>query len=203
MRVNPHLPVPRIRSSLRSPHLVFCIFALAAAWSVQGQEVVLQFDQEPVGKPVPAYTNNGVVFAPARAGTRSTAVPRVMFFPHLKTGKKGILNAMAEDPIPVKVQFPNGASSVTLVLWGSTGCPARLEAFDAGGKVVDQASVAAVPARTSPSDPVPSFELTVKSSDIASICFSGPRAGEYLAAEEVRFTQVNGTNPGAPGNPKN
>ena len=46
---------------------------------------------------------------------------------------------MADDPIPVKVKFPTAASSVTLVLWGSTGCAARLEAFDAAGKVVDQA----------------------------------------------------------------
>jgi hypothetical protein len=126
-----------------------------------------------------------------------------MFFPHLKTEKKGILNAMADDPIPVKAQFPTAVSSVTLVLWGSTGCAARLEAFDTGGKLVDQASVAAVPARTSPADPVPSFELTVKAPEIAYVCFRGPRTGEYLAAEEVRFAPANGANASAQPIPKN
>ena len=44
-----------------------------------------------------------------------------MFFPHLKTERTGILNAMADEPIPVEVRFPKPASSVTLVLWGSIG----------------------------------------------------------------------------------
>ncbi len=166
----------------------FCALALGSI--APAADVVIHFNGEEIGKPVPAYTNNGVVFLPAHAATRSAAVPRVMFFPHLKTDKKGILSAMADDPIPVKVQFPTGASSVTLVLWGSTGCPALVQAFDHEGKVVDKASVAAVPARTSPADPVPTFELTVKAPDIAWVCFSGPRMGEYLAAEEVRFTPL-------------
>ena len=199
--MKPPFPAPRIRPNQHGRRSVFFIFALAAAWSVSGQEVVLHFDDEPVGKPVSAYTNQGVVFAPAHSATRSTAAPQVIFFPHLKTGKKGILNAMADDPIPVKVRFPSGAASVTLVLWGSTGCPARLEAFDAGGKVVDQVSVPAVPARTSPADAVPSFELTVKAPGIACVGFSGPWVGEYLAAEEVRFTPLSGANDSAPAKP--
>ena len=64
-------------------------------------------------------------------------------FPHLKTEKKGILNAMADDPIPVKAP------------------------------------------------------------EIAYVCFRGPRTGEYLAAEEVRFTQANGANASAQPIPKN
>ena len=51
-------------------------------------------------------------------------------------------------------------------------------------------SVAAVPGRKAPADPVPFFELTVKAPAIASIRFSGPRAGEFLAADEIRFTPV-------------
>ncbi len=173
------------------PKLRLGLFVLAFAASAHSQEIVLHFDQETVGKPVPAYTNAGVIFTPAHPATKSKAVPRVMFFPHLKTVRKGILNAMADDPIPVKVRFPQAASSVTLVLWGATGCPARLEAFAADGRRLDQVSLPAVPGRTSPADPVPSFELTVKASEIAYVCFSGPRAGEYLAAEEVRFTPQN------------
>ena len=188
--MKPLVPPPRFPSNPAGLRLGLVLLLQLAGWCARGQEVVLQFNHEPVGKPVVAYTNNGVIFLPAHPATRSQAVPRVMFFPHLKTDQQGILNAMADDPIPVKVRFPDGASSVTLVLWGSTGCPARLEAFDTAGHVVDQASLPAVPARTSPADPVPSFELTVKAPEIAYVCFSGPRAGEYLAAEEVRFTPL-------------
>jgi hypothetical protein len=191
LRIRLNSPVPRIG-----------FFMVAVAASAHGQEVVLHFDKEAVGKPVAAYTNAGVVFTPAHAATRSKAVPRVMFFPHLKAGKNGILNAMADDPIPVKVRFPHAASSVTLVLWGSTGCPARLEAFDADGKRLDQSSVAAVPGRTSPAEAVPTFALTVKAPEIAYVCFSGPRVGEYLAAEEVRFTLSNGSKTALPPTPK-
>ncbi len=76
-------------------------------------------------------------------------------------------------------------------------CPATLGAFDAGGKMVNAASVAAVPARTSPGDPVPSFELTVKAAEIASVCFRGLRTGEFLA-EEVRYTPSDGSTARAP-----
>jgi hypothetical protein len=74
-----------------------------------------------------------------------------------------------------------------VVFWGSTGCPARLEAFDSEGKLLDKSSLDAVPARKVPGDPVPTFELMVKGTNIAYVQFSGPRAGEYLAADEVRF----------------
>jgi hypothetical protein len=39
---------------------------------------------------------------------------------------------------------------------------------------------------------VPIFIMTVKASRIAYIQFSGPREGEYLAADEVRFTAIDG-----------
>ena len=34
--------------------------------------------------------------------------------------------------------------------------------------------------------------MTVRAGRIAYIQFSGPREGEYLAADEVRFTPVDG-----------
>jgi hypothetical protein len=112
-----------------------------------------------------------------------------MFFPHIATNRKGILNAMAtEQAIPVQATFPGAASAVTLVLWGSTGVPAKLEALDENGQIVDQVSVDAVPGRKAPGDPIPFVELTVKAKAIASIRFSGPRDGEFLAADEIRFT---------------
>jgi len=98
---------------------------------------------------------------------------------------------MATEPIPVRATFPAPASSVTVSFWGSTGTPAVLEAFDAEGKQVDRASLPSVPGRKAPGDPVPTFTMTVKGDRIASIQFSGPREGEYLAADEVAFTPVS------------
>lgn len=158
-------------------------------------EIVIDFEQAQIGKPVPTWSEKGVDFKLAGPPAQSKARGRIMFFPHLATNHKGILNAMAtEQAIPVQATFPNSASAVTLVFWGSTGCRALLEALDKNGKVVDQASVATVPGRKAPADPVPLFELTVKApqgSAIASVRFSGPRTGEFLAADEIRITTVD------------
>lgn len=153
-------------------------------------EVVVTFDGAETGKPVASYTDKGqgVVFAPAHPPTKSKVAGRVMFFPHLKTDRKGILNAMADEAIPVEVRFPKPASGVTLVLWGSIGSSAVVEAYDADGKVVDTAKRDKVPERTGPEQPVPSFELTVKGPAIASVRFSGAPPGGYLVCDEVRFT---------------
>jgi hypothetical protein len=112
-----------------------------------------------------------------------------MFFPHLKTNRRGILNAMAnEQGIPVKAEIARGARSVTLVLWGTIGCRARLQAHDKDGKLIDSASLpATVPERKSPSEPIPSFELTVKGENIAYILFGGAPNGGALVADELRY----------------
>lgn len=162
---------------------------VASITAVRAEETVIDFERAEVGKPVPSWTEKGVVFQLAGPLTHSKATGRVMFFPHLATNHKGILNAMAsEQAIPVQATFPNGVSSVTLVLWGSTGCPALVEAFDKNGGIVDKAWVAAVPGRKTPADPIPFVQLTVKATAIAVIRFSGPRNGEFLAADEMRFT---------------
>ena len=158
----------------------------------QAAEIVIDFEQAEIGKPIPKWTEKGVVFNLAGPPTQSKATGRIMFFPHLATNRKGILNAMAtEQAIPVQATFPDSASAVTLVLWGSTGCPALLEALDKNGEVVDKASVAAVPGRKAPGDAIPFIQLTVKAPAIAAIRFSGPRNGEFLAADEIRFTTVD------------
>jgi hypothetical protein len=173
--------------------LAIPLLALAAAVSAaRAEEIVIDFEQAEIGKPTPTWTDKGVVFNLAGPPTHSKAVGRIMFFPHLATNHKGILNAMAtEQAIPVLAKFPNSTSAVTVVFWGSTGCPALLEALDKNGEIVDKASVAAVPGRKAPADPVPFFELTVKAPAIAAIRFSGPRDGEFLAADEIRFTTVD------------
>jgi hypothetical protein len=174
-------------------HGAFGIFLAitCVALGVDPREVVIDFEQATIGKPVPTWTEKDVTFALAEAPKNSKAVGRVMFFPHLATNRKGLLNAMAnEQAIPVQVKFPRPVSSVTVVFWASTGCAAKLEAFDQSNQLVDTASINVAPARKAPADPVPMFELTVKSAAIAGVRFSGPRNGEFLAADEIRFTPV-------------
>lgn len=159
------------------------------AFAARAEEIVVDFESAQIGKPVATWTEKGVVFALAGPLAHSKAKGRVTFFPHLETGHKGLLNAMAvEQAVPVQATLPAKASAVTVVFWGSTGCPALLEALDAEGKVLDQASLPAVPGRQKPADPVPFVELKVEAPGIAAIRFSGPRDGEFLAADEIRIT---------------
>ena len=176
---------------LASPAAIAAV--LAAVPPPAAGETIIDFEQAEIGTPVPKWEEKGVIFELAGPLKRTPAAkPRVMFFPHLATGHKGILNAMATDQaVPLKMTLPGaGASSVTLVLWGSTGCPAVVEAFDKDGKLVDQKAVAAVPGRKAPDEPVPFLTLTVQGSAIATIHLSGPRNGEFLAADEVRFVPL-------------
>jgi hypothetical protein len=158
--------------------------------SPPSNQVVVDFETaEPPGR-VREWIEKGVVFKLAHEPTKSKAKGLVMFFPHIGTDRKGILCAMADDPIPVEARLPSPASSVTLRLWGSTGCPAVLEAFNAAGESVDRVELESVPGRKAPEELIPFFEMTVKGQAIAFIRFSGPRVGEYLAADELRFTPV-------------
>jgi hypothetical protein len=167
--------------------LAFAVFLSVAC----AKEVVIDFEQATIGKPVPTWTEKDVTFTLAEAPKNSKAIGRVMFFPHLATNHKGLLNAMAnEQAIPVQAKFPTPVSSVTIVFWASTGCAAKLQAFDQNDQVMDTASIAVVPGRKAPEEPVPMFELTVKGAAIAYVRFSGPRNGEFLAADEVRFSPV-------------
>ena len=165
---------------------LFSMF-VAAAFSATAEEIVIDFEQAQIGKPMTNWVEKGVTFALAHPPTKSKAAGRVMFFPHLATNRKGILCAMADEQIPVQATFQDSVSSVTLTLWGSTGCPALLEAFDKNGALVDKASVAAAPGRTKPEEAIPFFRLSVKGPNISYIRFSGPRTGEFLAADELQF----------------
>jgi len=156
-------------------------------------ETVVDFEKAEIGEPMLKWEEQGVVFTLAGPLKRTPAAkPRVMFFPHLATGHKGILNAMPTDQgVPLKMTFPGaGASSATLVLWGSTGCPAVVEAYDKEGKLLDKKSVDSVPSRKAPDEPIPFIALTVQGAAIAYVNLSGPRNGEFLAADEVRFTSL-------------
>ena len=169
----------------------FCLLLMLLAPTARADgEVVITFEDAEVGKPIASWTAKDVTFEPAEKLKLSKAEPRIMFFPHLKTDKKGILNAMAAEAIPVRIRFARGTSQVTLSLWGSIGSAALVEALDKDGNILDKASLDKVPARVSPGDPIPSFELTVKAAQIFSVRFRGARPGGYLAAEQVRFTPL-------------
>jgi hypothetical protein len=170
--------------------LVLLVIAVSIVSGVS-EEIVVDFEQAEIGKPVTNWVEKGVIFALAHQPKQSKAAGRIMFFPHLGTNQKGILCAMATEQIPVQCTFPKSAVSVTLVLWGSTGCPALVEAFDKNGVSLDKASVAAVPGRSVPGESIPSFKLTVKGAEISYVRFSGPRSGEFLAADELRFTPLD------------
>jgi hypothetical protein len=91
-------------------------------------------------------------------------------------------------PVPVEVRFQKPVASLALVLWGSVGSEVVVEAT--ARNVVDRASRDAVPARTGPEQPIPSFELTVKASAIAYVRFSGTPPAGYLGCDEVRLTPL-------------
>jgi|SRR5579883_34952 hypothetical protein len=172
------------------------LLLLGAAASTWAAEVVVDFESavpllaDQKANRVPQWEEKGVVFTLAHEPQHTKGKGMLMFFTHLSTGHKGIVCAMATEPIPVRATFPKPVSSVTVSFWGSTGTPALLEAFDGDGKVVDRASLDSVPGRKAPGDPVPIFTMTVRAAHIAYVQFSGPREGEYLAADEVRFTPV-------------
>lgn len=168
--------------------LLFATLASAA-------EVVVDFESAAVLLPpsdkahrVEQWVEKGVTFKLAHPPRQSKAKGLVMFFEHLGNGHKGLASAMALEPIPVQANFPQPVSKVTVSFWGSTATPVQLEAFDAEGKLVDRAHLASIPVRKSPGEPIPTVTLTVNAPRISYIQFSGPRAGEFLAADEVRFT---------------
>src|SRR5262245_53135676 len=113
--------------------------ALALAYpaiTVALEPVVVDFEQATLIRPderpnrVEQWVEKGVVFTLAREPKKSKAKGLVMFFSHLSSGHRGIVSAMALEPIPVRATFPKPASSVSVAFWGSTQTPAVLEAFD-------------------------------------------------------------------------
>ncbi len=174
---------------------IIVLAALCYAGDSYDVPTTLSFDSAETGKPMPSYKDQGVEFALSHPPSRSRAAGRVMFFPHLKTTRKGILNAMADESIPVEIRFPKPVAAVTLVLWGSIGSKAVVEGYDAEGKLADRASRDRVPERTGPEQPIPSFEMTVKGPAIAQVRFSGSPPGGYLVCEEVRTTPADDAAP--------
>ncbi len=113
-----------------------------------------------------------------------------MFFPHLATNHKGILNAMAtEQAIPVQATFPEcrlGRDGGVLELDRVPGFAGRRSTPKAKSSTRWRSQPR--PGASRRPIPAPFIQLTVKRPAIAAIRFSGPRDGEFLAADEIRYT---------------
>ena len=178
--------------SFLSMNARLCLLALAAlagAARLAAKEVVLDFESGPLGAWIPSWHEHDTTVTLAWRPTKAATAGSLTFFPRIGTDDQGVLCAMADEPIPVEVRHAEPARLVTVRFWASTGCAARLEALDANGAVLQVATLAEVPRRNDPAEPVPTFELTVSAptAAIAAIRFSGPRPGEFLAADEIRW----------------
>jgi hypothetical protein len=168
--------------------LVVSVLLFSSAFA---REMVVDFETAEIGVWIPSWEEQGVTFGLAWKPTKSKAAGSLVFFPHLATGHTGILCAMADEPIPVEARLPQKASKVTIRFWASTGSAAKLEAFDEDDSLVDTDAIGVVPARGAPGEPVPFFELIVAGEAIAYVRFSGPREGEFLAADELRYAYAD------------
>src|SRR5882672_9389383 len=99
------------------------VLVLSAA-AADSREVVINFEDAVLllandkANRVEQWVEKGVVFKLAREPRKSKAKGMVGFFPHIGSGHKGIVCAMATEPIPVRATFPAPVSSVTVALWG-------------------------------------------------------------------------------------
>lgn len=148
---------------------------------------VIDFENATVGKPTPKWSEQGVTFELAHQPRKSKAAGRVMFFPHLGTDRKGVLNAMANEAIPVRATFDRPARLVKVVMWGSTTSSAWLEAYDSQGKPLGKEGLDQVPVRSKPEEQIPFFVLQVEADGIAYVEISGSQPGGFVAVDEFRW----------------
>ena len=173
-----------IRYYLATIAIAFAFNSIAIA-----QDTVIDFESVQIGKPAATWTDQGVTFGLACKPTKSKAVGRISFFSHLGTNRKGIVNAMANEAIPVRATFEKPVKNVQLVLWGSTTSSALVEAFDADGKRIAKDGLDHVPVRKAPEDHVPFFKLAVEGEGIAYIEISGSQPGGFIAVDEIRWSK--------------
>ena len=164
-------------------------FALTCTPLAIAQDFFIDFESVQIGKPAATWADQGVTFGLAHQPKKSKAVGRISFFPHLGTNRKGIVNAMANEAIPVRATFEKPVKKARLVLWGSTTSSALVEAFDADGKRIATDRLEHVPVRKTPEDHVPFFELAVEGEGIAYIEISGSQPGGFVAVDEIRWSK--------------
>ena len=97
-------------------------------------------------------------------------------------GEKQRLRIRRNDlrPILAPSRERPGIAPVASVFWASTGCPAKLQAFDQNDKVVDEASIEIAPGRKAPGDPAPQFELRVTAAE-------PPDKATMVAVDRIAF----------------
>lgn len=154
----------------------------------KAEEYVIDFETVEIGKPTAKWTDQGVQIELAHPPKKSKAIGRITFFAHLGTGHKGVVNAMANEAIPMRASFEHVATKVTVQLWASTTSAAFLEAFDKDGKSLGRQAIERAPVRKSPEDHVPFFELNVEAVNIAYIEIGGSKPGGFVAVDELRWT---------------
>ncbi len=188
----PRLAIDAI-DTIRVVIIRYCLptIAIVIAFSqvTHAQDSAIDFESAPIGKPMATWSNQGVTFGLAHQPKKNKAVGRISFFPHLGTNRKGIVNAMANEAIPVRATFEKPVKKVQLVLWGSTTSSALVEAFDVEGKPIAKDSLKQVPVRKTPEEQVPFFELAVEGEGIAYIDISGSRPGGFVAVDEIRWSK--------------
>lgn len=175
------------RSCIGCCLLTVVLAGLAVSGFANAQDRVVDFESAMIGKPIPTWADQGVTFELAHQPQKSKAKGRVSFFPHIGTNRKGIVNAMANESIPLRATFEKPVKKVELVLWGSTTSAALVEAFDADGKRIAKNGLEQVPVRKTPEEHVPFFELSVAGESIAYVEISGAQPGGFVAVDEVRF----------------
>lgn len=163
------------------------VLLLVCAHVVRGADHVVDFEDVEVGKPTPSWEGRGLRIELLHAPKKNKAVGRITFFPHLGTGHKGVVNAMANEAIPLRINFITSAKKVTATLWGSTTSAAYLEAFDKDGKSLGRQAIEKVPVRKAPEEQIPFFELSVEATGIAYVTIGGSKAGGFVAVDELRW----------------
>ncbi len=168
--------------------VAFLFTGLVSGSSAVAQDTIIDFETATIGKPIPSWSDQGVTFRLAYQPKKNKAVGRITFFPHIGTNRIGIVNAMANEAIPVRATFEKPAKKVRLVLWGSTTSAALVEAFNSDGKQISKSELEHVPVRKTPEERVPFFELSVEGDGIAYIEISGAPPGGFVAVDELHVS---------------
>lgn len=163
------------------------VVLLACANVSWGADQIVDFEDVEMGKPTPNWQGHGLRIELLHAPKKNKAVGRITFFTHLGTGHKGVVNAMANESIPLRVNFNTSARKVTATLWGSTTSAAYLEAFDKDGKSLGRQAIEKVPVRMAPEEQIPFFELSVEATGIAYVTIGGSKPGGFVAVDELRW----------------
>ncbi len=169
--------------------IIILTLVIAVSRIANSQDAVIDFESALIGKPMPTWVDQGVTFGLAHQPKKNKSVGRISIFPNLGTNRKGIVNAMANESIPVRATFEKPVKRVQLILWGSTNSSALVEAFDADNKRIAKDGLEHVPVRKRPEDPIPFFELAVEGEEIAYIEISGSQPGGFVAVDEIRWSR--------------